>query len=125
MAQTCLETAPCDRACKLQDLIPTLVQLSLGSSCIILLGCHILGNDSETSFSVTRKSLRGKGKQEAGLYEWASEVDEQFRENSEIVLHFTQTQKACGLKHFHNKMRHSLTFSTLTLCHVFQRLCHP
>ena len=80
--------------------------------------------EAETSFSVTQKSLRGKGKQEARLHEWASEVDEQFQENSEIVLHFTQTQKACGLKYFHNKMRHSLTFSTLTLCHVFQRLCH-
>ena len=94
---------------------------------VLLFGCQVFSllPEAETSFSVTRKSLRGKGKQEAGLYEWASEVDEQFRENSEIVLHFTQTQKACGLKHFHNKMRHSLTFSTLTLCHVFQRLCHP
>lgn len=35
------------------------------------------------------KFFREKGRYEAGLHNWASEVDRQFHENSEIVVNFT------------------------------------
>ena len=80
-------------------------------------------------FSVMLNSFRGKGKQEAGLHEWVSEVDGQLHENSEIVLNFTYKKAffwdgSTGQNHFHNKTRHSLIFLVSFSHAVFQRLCH-
>lgn len=79
-------------------------------------------------FSAMLNSFRGKGKHEAGLHEWVSEVDGQLQENSEIV-NFTYKRDffwdgSTGQNHFHNKMRHPLTFLVSFSHAVFRRLCH-